>query len=170
MKKIPIFIIIITIFVFLFLLVFIASKAINNEDISNVKKVKSEVLFQKEYFFPVNSTKNQNTFTFDTSYINNDSLYILTGEFKESSLSIWENENLIYNKICDGIQGYVFYKNKNLVNQGFYKVFDIYPDIKIKNNGINLDTLSQNPENLIVTINNYKNCKAYYYSNKINPL
>lgn len=170
MKKIPISIIIITIFLFLFLLVFIASKATSSTE--NIKVKTLEIKEQKnlEYFFPVNYIKEQGSLIFDTTFICNESIYILAGDFDDSSLSIWEDGNLIYNKIYDGPQGFVFYTNKNLVSQGFYKTFDIYPEIKIKNKAIDLTKLSQNPEKLIISLNNYNNTKVYYYSGKINPL
>jgi hypothetical protein len=170
MKKIPISVIIITIFLFLFLLVFIASKATSSSDNENIKSLISREQKIIEYFFPINCIKEQNSLIFDTSFICNKSIYVLTGEFDESSLSIWDNGSLIYNKISDGPQGFVFYTNKNLVSQGFYKTFDIYPEIKIKNKAIDLSKLSQNPEKLIITLNNYNNSKIYYYSGKINPL
>ncbi len=173
MKKIPIPIIIITIFVFLFLLIFIASKATSSEN-ENVKSLEIKEKKNIEYFFPVNCIKEQNSLIFDTSFICDEAIYILTGDFDESSLSIWEDGNLIYNKIYDGPQGFVFYKNRNLISQGFYKTFDIYPEIKIKNKAIDLTKLSQNSEKLIITLNNYNNTKVYYYSrsraSKVNPL
>jgi hypothetical protein len=168
-SKIPVWVIIITITLFLFILVFIANKAVIYD-----KSIDPETLVRKvpkiyRNLAPLKYIKSEDALIFSLEKLDDESLIFLAGDFDESSLTLWNNNSRVYNKILNSAYGIVFYKNKNLISQGFYNIPYIYEGENVlKNIAIDVQTICSNETDCFVSVNNYSKTKIYIYNPKKN--
>lgn len=169
LSKVPIWVIIITIALFLFILVFIANKAVNynksletDSEVRNIPKIYRNIA-------PLKYIKSEDALIFSLEKLDEESLIFLAGDFDEASMTIWNNNSRVYNKILNNSYGVVFYKNKNLISQGFYNIPHIYEGENVlKNIAIDVQTICSNETNCFVSVNNYNKLKVYIYNPKKN--
>lgn len=158
-SKVPVWIIIITIALFLFVLVFIANKAVKYDKSPEVKSV--EKTFRN--VAPLKYIKSEDALIFSLEKLEDDNLIFLAGDFDEASLTIWEDNKRVYNKILNSAYGIVFYKNKNLISQGFYNIPYIYEGENVLKN-----IAIEASKDSFVSVNNYKKTRVYLYNPKKN--
>lgn len=165
--RIPVWVIIITIALFLFILVFIANKAVTYDKSTDVKELKVPKVYRN--IAPLKYIKSEDALIFSLEKLDDESLIFLAGDFDESSLTIWNDNSRVYNKILNSAYGVVFYKNKNLVSQGFYNIPYIYEGENVlKNIAIDVQTICSDETNCFVSVNNYNKVKVYIYNPKKN--
>jgi hypothetical protein len=158
-SKVPVWIIIITIALFLFILVFIANKAVKYDKSPEVKNV--EKTFRN--VAPLKYIKSEDALIFSLEKLEDDNLIFLAGDFDEASLTIWKDNKRVYNKILNSAYGVVFYKNKNLISQGFYNIPYIYEGENVLKN-----IAIEASQDSFVSVNNYKKTRVYLYNPKKN--
>ena len=153
--KIPVWVIIITIVLFLFVIVFIANKAVKYDKEPEIKNV------EKNYrnIAPLKYIKSEDSLVFSLEKLDNETLIFLAGDFDEASLTVWNDGKKVYNKILNSAYGIVFYKNKNLISQGFYNIPYIYEGENIMKS-IAVEASSES----FVSVNNSSKTKIYIYN------
>jgi hypothetical protein len=161
-KKVPVWIIIIAIILFLFILVFIANKAVVYDKSPEVKTIDKNF----RNIAPLKYIKSEDALIFNLEKLDDQSLIFLAGDFDESSLTLWDDHKRVNNKILNSAYGIVFYRNKNLISQGFYNIPYIYEGENVlKNIAINVGSFS---DDSFVSVNNYSKIKVYIYNPKKN--
>lgn len=170
MSKVPIWVIIITIALFLFILVFIANKAVNYDKSLETEPLGRKVPKVYRNLAPLKYIKSEDALIFSLEKLDDESLIFLAGDFDEASLTLWNNNFRVYNKILNSAYGVIFYKNKNLVSQGFYNIPYIYEGENVlKNIAIDVQTIESDGSNSsFVSVNNYNKVKVYIYNPKKN--
>jgi hypothetical protein len=160
--KIPIYIIIIVIILILIFVVVIASYEDNSDKVKNkrleIKKVENNpwginsntknTTVQK-----INTSKelDASIFEFDSNTLNYKESFIFGGHMQYSSVSIYKNEVLVYNKVFSGNCGLVISNNLQNVNASF---FQIGKRINLENTKYEYIPITFNDENVKVAINN----------------
>jgi hypothetical protein len=167
-SKIPVWVIIITIIFFLFILVFIANKAVTyDKSLDETKDSRVPKVYRN--IAPLKYIKSEDALIFSLEKLDDESLIFLAGDFDEASMTLWSNNSRVYNKILNSAYGVVFYKNKNLVSQGFYNIPYIYEGENVlKNIAVDVGTFSSEGSNYFVSVNNYSKTKIYIYNPKKN--
>jgi hypothetical protein len=165
-SKIPVWIIIITILLFLFVLVFIANKAVVYDKPLETKNLSyNNAVFKN--ITPLRYFKSQDAIIFNLDKLDDDNLIFLTGDFDEASLTVWNKNKRVYNKILNSAYGVVFYKNKNLISQGFYNIPYIYEGENVlKNIAVEVKTFGSEVLESFVSVNNYRKAKIFIYNPK----
>jgi hypothetical protein len=161
-SKIPVWFIFITIIIFLFILVFIANKAVVYDKSIENKYVDKNLI----NIAPLKYIKSEDCLIFSLEKLDENSLIFLAGDFDETSMTVWSSNKRVYNKILNSSYGIVFYKNKNLISQGFYNIPYIYEGENVLKN-VAIDVSLYDSESF-VSINNYTKTKVYIYNPKKN--
>jgi hypothetical protein len=167
-SKIPVWVIIITIALFLFILVFITNKAVTyDKSLEETRESKVPKIYRN--IAPLKYIKSEDALIFSLEKLDDESLIFLAGDFDEASMTIWNKNSRVYNKILNSAYGVVFYKNKNLVSQGFYNIPYIYEGENVlKNIAIDIGTICSDETDCFVSVNNYSKTKIYIYNPKKN--